>query len=629
MEALRYIFLLVCACSVYHADGRSTYRDVFPHKHSLSGKFPFPIPPIPGWDPDTNPWDDYLYPPPSPKPNELMHRRGKPKVRLTSDSPALNGSCISFTAKLEYPPCQKEDTNGDLVWDDHCEDGTEMEASANGQVRSGYLYNWTSWLDDYGFGKCTDTTKCNVFPDGKPFPQSNDWSRKSYVYVWHAMGQYYETCDGSSSSVTINTTKIPLGAEVMEVMVYRKRERRKYSPLTTDNTVFYVTDKIPVAVTISQKAAVNQSKNVFFRGEDVVFKVQVHDPSGYLKTAAAIDYIWDFKDGNQLVTHRNVTTHTYNKQGTMSVKLVVEAAFPAECPPTTASPTPRSPTSPPHTEAPTPPPTHAVTAKMETTQVPPRSSRPLPSFSPISTTTGLPTTEPLPPTVPSETSDTNPTSIHLLRTRRLGSHDCFRYAYGTFMGNITIIEPKQGLNSQPNSRIVDVSAARVTNTDISFRVKCLGSIPTSACTIVADSSCTEVRNIMCDDVPPSSECEVHLMRRFLEPGTYCVNITLEDASSLAFASTTVTINKSQDAPVSKTSLTAGVVLSSSAVLVAIFAFIAYLVYKRYKVYRPIRRSLVEDASVHTGVGGRMVRLREALFPSNEESRHLLTERSPL
>lgn len=54
-------------------------------------------------------------------------------------------------------------------------------------------------------------------------------------------GQYYETCDGSSSSVTINTTSIPLGAEIMEVMVYRKRERRKYSPLSVDNTVFYVT----------------------------------------------------------------------------------------------------------------------------------------------------------------------------------------------------------------------------------------------------------------------------------------------------------------------------------------------------------------------------------------------------
>uniref|UniRef100_A0A8C3AFD4 Glycoprotein nmb n=1 Tax=Cyclopterus lumpus TaxID=8103 RepID=A0A8C3AFD4_CYCLU len=148
-------------------------------KHVMPGKSPYPIPPIPGWDPDTNPWDDYLYPPLNPKPKELMHHKGKPKVHLTSDSPALNGSNISFTAKLEYPPCQKEDANGDIVWDEHCED-------ANGQVRSGDVYNL---YNDYGFGKCTDMKKCNVFPDGKPFPQSSDWSRKSYVYVWHAMGE--------------------------------------------------------------------------------------------------------------------------------------------------------------------------------------------------------------------------------------------------------------------------------------------------------------------------------------------------------------------------------------------------------------------------------------------------------
>lgn len=61
--------------------------------------------------------------------------------------------------------------------------------AANGQLQSGYVYNWTSWIDDYGFGKCTDIKKCNVFPDGKPFPQSNDWRRKSYVYVWHTMGE--------------------------------------------------------------------------------------------------------------------------------------------------------------------------------------------------------------------------------------------------------------------------------------------------------------------------------------------------------------------------------------------------------------------------------------------------------
>ncbi|XP_070840982.1 protein QNR-71 isoform X4 [Chaetodon trifascialis] len=620
MEALRCVFLLVCACFAHPAEGRKTFSDMFPHKHAAAGKLPFPIPPIPGWDPDTNPWNDYLYPPLNPtNPKELMHHRGKPKVHLTSDSPALNGSCVSFTAKLEYPPCQKENARGDLVWDEHCED-------ANGQVRSGYVYNWTSWLDDYGFGKCTDKQKCNMFPDGKPFPQSNDWRRKSYVYVWHMMGQYYETCDGSSSSVTINTTNIPLGAEVMEVMVYRKRERRKYSPLTTDNTVFYVTDKIPLAVNISQKAAVNQSENVFFRGEDVVFKVQLHDPSGYLKTAAAIDYIWDFRDGNQLVTHRDVTTHTYSRLGRMSVKLVVEAAFPIECPPTAATPTQRSPTPPPPTEVPT----HAVTVKVETTPPPPSTaSKALPSFSTIAMTSGLPTTEPLPPTVASMSPESNPTTLAWLRTRRLNSNECFRYAYGTFVGNITIIEPKRVLNSQPSSRIVDVSASRVTNTDISFLVKCLGNIPTSACTIVSDPSCTQVHDIMCNDVPPLSACEVHLRRTFLEPGTYCVNITLEDSSSLALTSTTVTINKSQDTPVSKTSHAAEVVLSSTAVLVAVFAFIAYLVCKRYRVYRPIRRSMVEDASGQARVGCRMVRLREALFPSSEESHHLLIERRPL
>ena len=65
--------------------------------------------------------------------------------------------------------------------------------SANGQVRSGYVYNWTAWMDDYGFGKCTDVKLCNVFPDGKPFPQSNDYRRKGYVYVWHTMGERMST----------------------------------------------------------------------------------------------------------------------------------------------------------------------------------------------------------------------------------------------------------------------------------------------------------------------------------------------------------------------------------------------------------------------------------------------------
>lgn len=60
----------------------AAFGDVFPHKHAAS----FPIPPIPGWDPDTNPWDDYLYPPLTLKANELTRHRGEPVTGLWTQS---------------------------------------------------------------------------------------------------------------------------------------------------------------------------------------------------------------------------------------------------------------------------------------------------------------------------------------------------------------------------------------------------------------------------------------------------------------------------------------------------------------------------------------------------------------
>lgn len=53
----------------------AAFGDMFPHKHVASKKLPFP--PIPGWDQDTNPWDDYLYPPLNLKANELSRHRGE------------------------------------------------------------------------------------------------------------------------------------------------------------------------------------------------------------------------------------------------------------------------------------------------------------------------------------------------------------------------------------------------------------------------------------------------------------------------------------------------------------------------------------------------------------------------
>ncbi|XP_072303379.1 transmembrane glycoprotein NMB [Eucyclogobius newberryi] len=621
--------LLVCVAGfVPQSEGRKTYADMFKHKHSTSGWFPFPAPPIPaipGWDPDSTPWDDTLYPVPNPGVQELQRHRGKPQVMLTSDSPALNGSTVSFTAKLQYPPCQKEGANGELLWDEHCED-------ANGQVRSGNVYNWTSWLEDYGYGKCLDSNQCNVFPDGKAFPQTNDWRHKNYVYVWHTRGQYYETCDGSSSSLSLNTSSFLLGAEVMEVLVYRQRERRKYSPLTTDHAIYHITDQVPVSVSLSQKAAVNMSDGVFFQGEELLFQVKLHDPSEYLKSASSVDFLWDFSDGNQLVTHRETITHTYSTPGRRSVKLVVEAAFPTECPPAAATPTAHAHSSTPthHPERSTVNPgTHALPIKIDTTRAPSSTSTPPPPPPPSSTpsvsTSGFFSTEPFPPT-PEGPSTPGP----WLHRHPANANQCFRYVHGSFTANISIVELKPAVRSWPNNKIINVTTARETKTDISFQVKCLGSSPTSACTIVSDPSCSEVQSILCDNLPPSAQCLVHLRRSFPEPGTYCVNITLEDSRSMGVASTTVTISKAQEpsgAP--QRPLTAAVVISSSAFLTALFAFVAFMIYRRYRVYRPIGRILVDDALSPALVRGHMVRLRDSLFPQSEESRHLLTPPCPL
>ncbi|XP_061112059.1 LOW QUALITY PROTEIN: protein QNR-71 [Conger conger] len=606
MGGLRVMSYLALAILISHADGLRTYRDMFAHKHSV--KFP----PIPGWFPDSNPWDDYLYPPFGPH-ELLLRRKGKHvTVHLTSDSPAMQGSSITFTAALEYPKCQKEDANGELVYDEHCED-------ANGQVRLGYVFNQTSWLDDYGFGRCLDRSRCNVFPDGRPFPQSNDWRRKSYVYVWHTMGQYFETASGSSSSLTLNTSGVALGAGLMEVMVYRTRERRKYSPTAADHGIYFITDKIPLAVKLSQKQAENLTEGVFVRGADLVLNVMLHDPSEYLKTAAAVDYIWDFSDGNQLVTHSNVATHAYDHAGNVTVKLMVEAAFRMPCPPSPPTPNPTVPSG-----------THAVTGKVGPTAAATTATFPRTTAGVPMTTAGVPTTTTAKAMTTGCRDDGTPhdrsPAPHLTHAQldlQPRPTECYRYLYGNFQREILIVgEGKLAVLSVQANKITDVSAATVTNTTVTFLVKCLGSAPSSACTIISDAPCRQVKSMVCEDVARGTGCEVTLRHTFLQPGSYCVNITLEGGASLALASTHVTIQ-----PVFKGPQPVEVVLSAAAVLVAIFGFIAFTVYKRYKVYRPVRRSPAETEE--GGVRLRFESLRSSLFPANEERSRLLNDRLPL
>ncbi|RXM27623.1 Protein QNR-71 [Acipenser ruthenus] len=608
-----------------------------------------------GWSLDTNGWNEGLYP-------SINHRRGKGKIvaHLTSDSPALVGSNITFTARLEFPKCQKEDENGDLVYEKHCIDGEDM-------------YNWTSWIDDYGFGNCTDKSNCNVFPDGKPFPQRSDWRRNNYVYVWHTMGQYYQKNDRSVSSISLNTTNITLGAQLMELSVYRKSNRRKYSPaatasgiyfvtgqyyqkndrsvssisLNTTNItlgaqlmelsvyrksnrrkyspaatasgIYFVTDQIPFIVNISQKNAQNASDNVFIKDSDIVFNVKIHDPSNYLKKAE-VSYKWDFSDGNKLTTRSSIATHAYSQLVNYTVKLTIEAIFKVPCGP--ATPTPMSPTSV------TSDPTTADSATTVTqTTAPPTTDADTQTTAPPTTdadtrTTAPPTTDAdtrttAPPTTSaasttmifnSTTSTAASTTEPRLLQRRRRSPECKLYRYGSFIANLSIVGNVRTTN-------IKVSTASVTDVTVDFLVKCSGSIPTSACTIILDSTCKVTKNIICDKVPAADQCQLTLQRAFNQSGIFCVNITLSDSASLALASTLVTIGQeSKYTVVKEASLVAGAVLM---VLIAVAA----LLYKRYKVYKPVNRH-PGDGSVE-GVTIYFSRLKMAMFPWNEERNPLL------
>ncbi|XP_015213250.2 protein QNR-71 isoform X2 [Lepisosteus oculatus] len=596
-------------------------RDMVP-LGSRTGSVQYPQ--LEGWSPDTNSWNEKLYP--GFKQADLRRGRGRSIVaHLTSDSPALAGSGITFTTTLQFPKCQKEDANGDLVFDRRCRD-------ANGLVRAGgYVYNWTSWIDDYGFGNCTDLSRCNLFPDGKPFPQRYDWRRRSFVYVWHTMGQYYQTCGGSVSSITLNTTNVTLGAGMMEVLVYHKRERRKYSPAATADGIYFVTDKIPLVVNISQKVDRNSSDNVFVKGSDIVFTVQLHDPSHYLRKSA-VSYTWDFSDGNRLITHSPVATHAYSAAGNVTVKLTVKAAFPTPCPPPTPTPLGLTSTTPdPTTEVPT---TSALTTEAPATT----STETTPFVTSVTptTTTVASTTTAEPPTSPAESSSTaategtatpafNSTSAQTAAPAvpwsagpalQHGSQ-CLRYVYGSFEVELVIVDGVTAVESIQSHVIEQLSPAQVANITVDFVVKCIGSIPTIACTLISDGTCRTLKGVACEDIAPSESCQLTLQRTFSLAGTYCVNVTLAHPASIAQASTHVTVGKVSE---SSSAQAAETVLIAGTVLVVLFSAVAFVLYRHSREYKLVSKPGQSRAE---GIVVSFRQVNSALLPGNEERNPLL------
>lgn len=53
---------------------------------------------------------------------------GRVQAVLTSDSPALVGSDITFVVSLVFPRCQKEDANGHIVYEKNCRNGKKASS---------------------------------------------------------------------------------------------------------------------------------------------------------------------------------------------------------------------------------------------------------------------------------------------------------------------------------------------------------------------------------------------------------------------------------------------------------------------------------------------------------------------
>ncbi|XP_066095908.1 transmembrane glycoprotein NMB isoform X3 [Saccopteryx bilineata] len=290
-----------------------------------------------GWSSDENDWDENLYP---------VWKRGDPRRKncwkggevqaaLRSDSPALVGSNITFVVNLVFPKCQKEDANGNIVYEKNCRNGP-------GPSPDPYVYNWTAWTEEDDWGNDTDQSY-NVFPDRRPFPHHHRRRRGNFIYVFHTLGQYFQKLGRSSANVSMNTANVTLGPQLMEVTVYR-RDRRRHVPIAKAKAVYVVTDQIAVFVNMSQKNNRNSSNETFLRNIPIMFSVIIHDPSHFLNESA-IDYKWNFGDNTGLFVSNNRTlNHTYVLNGTFPLNLTVHAAVPGPCPSPSPSPRPPKPT---------------------------------------------------------------------------------------------------------------------------------------------------------------------------------------------------------------------------------------------------------------------------------------------
>ncbi|XP_072927014.1 premelanosome protein a isoform X2 [Hemitrygon akajei] len=186
----------------------------------------------------------------------------------------------------------------------------------------------------------------------------------------------------------------------------------------------------------------------------------------------------------------------------------------------------------------------------------------------------------------SETTATG-TNQGLLLVKRQALEDpadnCFTYRYGTFTTTINTIQSIESVEIVQISNVVPGSVSEMQQNAVDFTVTCQGSFPSEICTVILDADCINPQQTDCSEVLPANECQLILRQFFNSSGTYCVNVSMTNAVSLAVASARVDVN-----PSGTPNTTEALVLVGMFLIASIIGVVA-VTYRKYKEYAPLHQ----------------------------------------
>ncbi|XP_060021917.1 melanocyte protein PMEL [Lagenorhynchus albirostris] len=155
----------------------------------------------------------------------------------------------------------------------------------------------------------------------------------------------------------------------------------------------------------------------------------------------------------------------------------------------------------------------------------------------------------------------------LILVKRQVPLDCVLYRYGSFSLTLDIV---QGIESAEILQAVPSSEGDA----FELTVSCQGGLPKEACIDISSPGCQPPAQRLCQPVPPSPDCQLVLYQVLKGgSGTYCLNVSLADADSLAMVSTQL-VMPGQEAGFGQAPLFLGILLVLMALL------LASLVYRR-------------------------------------------------